>query len=210
MKPTYNAISPEGQKTCSITIDTIGFFARSVEYLQLVADIFALDDDGPLRKISLPEAQVAFIKPPMWHRAGLGTTIAMERAAAILESHGVRVEQVCFPAEFDNDKDLKQMHNVVANSDARVAFLREYRMVKTKTNLDPEIRHLVEDISSYTRKERLHALDRYNNMRSIFDEIAASYSAILTPSAPNEAPLGLEDMGSAVFNFIWTVCFSCQ
>lgn len=33
MKPTYNAISPEGMKTCSITIDTFGFFARSMEDL---------------------------------------------------------------------------------------------------------------------------------------------------------------------------------
>jgi len=206
MKPTYNAISPEGQKTCSITTDTFGFFARSVDDLQLIADVFALEDDGPLRDISLREARVAFIKTPMWHRAGPGTVAAMEKAVTILESCGVKVEQVFFPSEFNDVDFLKRMHNVVANSDAQAAFLREYRMDKTK--LDPEICSLVENGSNYTRKERLQALDKYASMRPIFDKIAANYSVIIAPSAVDEAPLGLNDMGSAAFNFFWTVSTS--
>ena len=77
MKPTYNAISPEGQKTCTMTIDSSGFFARSIDDLQLVADVFALTDDGPLKDISLKEARVAFIKTPVWPRAGPGTITDM-------------------------------------------------------------------------------------------------------------------------------------
>lgn len=203
MKPTYNAISPEGQKTCTMTIDSFGFFARSIEDLQLVADVFALNDDGPLKDISLKEARVAFIKTPVWPRAGPGTIAAMEKAATILESHGVKVEQVSFPSEFSDVDALKRMHSVVANSDAQEAFLREYRMDKTK--LAPEIRSLVENSSNYTRKERVQALDRYASMRPIFDKIAANYSAIITPSAVDEAPLGLNDFGSAAFNWFWTV-----
>ena len=37
LKPTYNAISPEGTKTFSFTFDTFGFMARSVDDLQLLA-----------------------------------------------------------------------------------------------------------------------------------------------------------------------------
>jgi Asp-tRNA(Asn)/Glu-tRNA(Gln) amidotransferase A subunit family amidase len=203
MKPTYNAISPEGQKTCTMTIDSFGFFARSIEDLQLVADVFALNDDGPLKDISLKEARVAFIKTPVWPRAGPGTIAAMEKAARILESHGVKVEQVSFPSEFSDVDALKRMHSVVANSDAQEAFLREYRMDKTK--LAPEIRSLVENSSNYTRQERVQAMDRYASMRPIFDKIAANYSAIITPSVVDEAPLGLNHFGSAAFNWFWTV-----
>lgn len=42
-------------------------------------------------------------------------------------------------------------------------------------------------------------------MRPIFDKIAADYSAIITPSAVDEAPLRLNEMGSSVFNWFWTV-----
>lgn len=64
-KPTYNAISPEGQKTFSTSFDTFGFFARSIQDLQLVADVFALKDDEPPRDLSLKEASIALIKTPI-------------------------------------------------------------------------------------------------------------------------------------------------
>lgn len=128
MKPTYNAISPEGQKTCSITIDTIGVFARSIEDLQLVTSVFVLKDDGPLREISLKEARIAVMNTPVWHRAGPGTVTAMEKAATILESCGAKVEQVSFPSDIGDFGILKRMHSVTTSSDARAAFLKEYTM----------------------------------------------------------------------------------
>jgi Asp-tRNA(Asn)/Glu-tRNA(Gln) amidotransferase A subunit family amidase len=203
MKPTYNAISPEGQKTYSVTVDTFGFFARSIEDLQLVADVFALKDDEPPRDTPPKEARVAFIKTPAWPLAGHSTVAAMEKAAMILKNCGVKVEEVSFPPEFSDGEALWRMHEVVANSDAQAAFLREYRMDKTK--LDPEIRGFIENSSNYTRKERVQALDRYASMRLIFDKIASKYSAIITPSALDEAPLGLNFMGDPTFNFLWTV-----
>ena len=206
MKPTYNSISTEGQKTCSATIDTSGFFARSIEDLQLVADVFALKDIVPPRNIPLKEARVAVMKTPMWHRAGTGTVAAMEKAAAILESCGAKVEQVSFPSEFDVFNTLKRMHNVVTNSDAQAAFLKEYRIDKSK--LHPEICSIVESSSDSSHKEVVQALDRYASMRPVFDTIAADYSAIIIPSAVDEAPLGLSDMGSAVFKWFWTVSYS--
>jgi len=125
----------------------------------------------------------------------------MENAARILGNRGVIVEQVSFPP-YGSEEELKRWFNIILTSDAQSAFLREYRMDKTK--LDPKIRSLVENCSNYTRKERQEALDGYASMRIAFDEIAAKYSAIITPSAVDEAPLGLGDMGSAAFNFIWT------
>ncbi|KAL5325135.1 hypothetical protein ACEPPN_006258 [Leptodophora sp. 'Broadleaf-Isolate-01'] len=184
MKPTYNAISPEGQKTCTATIDSSGFFARSMEDLQLLADVLALKDDSPLEEVPLKEARVALMKTPVWPQGGPGTIATMEKAANILRSRGVKVE------------------GRGGNSDAQEAFLREYRMDKTK--LAPEIRHLVENRCNYTRKERVQATDKYASMRTIFDDIAAKYSAIITPSVVDEAPLGLGDFGSAAFNWIWT------
>lgn len=173
-----------------MTVDSSGFFARSIEDLQLLADIFALHDDGslPLREPPLKAARVAFIKTPVWPRAGPGTAAAMERAAEILERHGVAVEEVSFPSEFSDLNSLKRMHSVVTNSDAQEAFLREYRMDKTK--LHPQIRSLVENRANYTRKERVGALDKYASMRPVFDNIAANYSAIITPSLLMRLPLG--------------------
>ncbi|KAL8849640.1 MAG: hypothetical protein Q9221_005407 [Calogaya cf. arnoldii] len=202
MKPTYNATSPEGQKTCAITIDTFGYFARSIEDLQLITDVFALKDDGSCRDVSLKEARIAVMRTPVWHRAGPGTVAAMEKAVSILQNSGAKVKQVPFPPEFGDYDSLKRMNTVVAQSECQAAFLKEYRMDKSKLN--PEIRSIVENSSHYTRKEILQALDKYASMRPIFDQIAAKYFAIITPSAVDEATLGLHDMGSTAFNWFWT------
>ena len=202
LKPTYNAVSPEGTKVFSFTFDTLGFLTRSVDDLQLLADVFALKDDEPVQDIPLEEASVALIKTPMWGRAGPGTIAAMEKAERILRDNGVKVEEVSFPVPLNDGDGLKSLHKVIISADAQIAFLREYRV--DKADLDPEIQGLVENSANFTNRETLQALDTLASMRSIVDDLAANYSAILTPSVVDEAPLGLGDMGSPDFNTLWT------
>lgn len=202
LKPTYNAVSPEGTKVFSPTFDTLGFLTRSVNDLQLLADVFALNDDEPVQDIPLGEASVALIKTPMWGREGPGTIAAMDKAERILRDNGVKVQDVSFPAPLDDVDGLKRLHKVIISADAQRAFLREYRV--DKAHLHPEIQRLVENSANFTHRETLQALDTLASMRPIVDDLAANYSAILTPSVVDEAPLGLGDMGSAVFNTLWT------
>lgn len=206
MKPTHNAISTEGQKTFAPTFDTFGFFARSVDDLQLLADVFALRDDEPPQDVPLGQVSVALIKTPMWGSAGPGTIAAMHEAAKVLTSCGAHVEEVAFPPEVADVENLKRIQKVITVGEAEAAFLREYRI--NKTDLAPEIRGIVENAFNYTKKERVQASDTYTNMRQIINNLAEQYSVILTPSAIDEAPLGLGDMGSAAFNTLWTASSS--
>ncbi|KAI4646636.1 hypothetical protein J4E93_004858 [Alternaria ventricosa] len=208
MKPTHNAISTEGQKIFSTTFDTIGFFARSIGDLQLLADVFCIEDDRPPERFSRKDVSVALLKTPMWSQAGSSTINAMQRTAAILRNHGVRVEEVSLPDDFGDADTLRRSQRAITNAEAKVAFLKEYRM--DKANLDASICHLVENKPEHANAERMQALDRHVCLRGMFDGIAASYSAILAPSAADEAPLGLDDMGSPMFNTLWTAsdCFS--
>ncbi|KAK4188447.1 amidase [Podospora australis] len=209
MKPTHNVISPEGQKMVSPTFDTFGVMARSIEDLQLVADIFGLQDgnaDDPQSATDIPlsDLSVAVVKSPMRHRAGPGTINAIKKAAAILKKSGCNVEEAVFPSSssFPDEESLRRMQKVSMAGEARVAFLREYRIDKTK--LDSSICKLVENSDNITHQEQAQALDTYGNLRAVADSSAAKYSVILTPSAVDEAPLGLHDMGSAAMNTLWT------
>ncbi|KAI1215178.1 amidase signature enzyme [Annulohypoxylon truncatum] len=202
MKPTYNAISPEGQKPFAPTFDTFGFFARSVEDLQLLADVFGLKDDEVPRDIPLKQVKVALIETPMWPLAGSGTREAMDAAAAILRDNDVQVEKVDFPSEVNDFDNLKRVQKIITAGEAQTAFLREYRM--NKTNLSPEVRGIVENTYNHTHKDMVDASDTYARVRRTINKLAENYSFILTPSAVDEAPLGLDDMGSAAFNTHWT------
>lgn len=48
------------------------------------------------------------------------------------------------------------------------------------------------------------ASDLYDKMRVLINKLAESYIVLLVPSAVDEAPLELGDMGSATFNTLWT------
>ncbi|RTE78643.1 hypothetical protein BHE90_006877 [Fusarium euwallaceae] len=202
MKPTFNAISTEGQKPMAPTFDTLGFFARSVEDLQLLADAFALQDDEPPRDIPLDEISVALIETPMWSSAGPGTVSAMKQAATILQKNNVKVEKVSLPPEVADVETLSRIQRTIINGEALVSFLREYRV--DKENLATEICDMVENTSNITHKEMMEAYDAYSNMRDMVNKLAENYTVILTPSAEDEAPLGLGDMGNPTFNTLWT------
>ncbi|KAF2115158.1 amidase signature domain-containing protein [Lophiotrema nucula] len=202
MKPTYSAVSNEGQKSFSITFDTIGFFARSIEDLQLIANVFSIKDDEPVKDTLLTDTSVALVKTPMWSQAGPGTVAALNKAATILENNGAKVVEISLPTEVGDEEALSRRQKVIFKAEAHAAFLREYRLDKTK--IGPEIRRLVENSSDYTHSELTQALDKHASTRTIIDQMAANYSAIIAPSAIDEAPFGLDDMGSPAFNTLWT------
>ncbi|KAI2467946.1 amidase signature domain-containing protein [Annulohypoxylon bovei var. microspora] len=169
----------------------------------LLADVFSLKGDEVPKDIPLEEVSVALIKTPMWPLAGPGTIAAMEKAAAILRNSGAQVEEISFPSEVGDLETLQRIQQIILDGEARAAFLREYRV--NKMNLAPEICSIVENTySNYTHTERTEAIDTYASMRHVINNLADNYSFILTPSAVDEAPLGLDDMGNAAFNTPWT------
>ncbi|KAF2685928.1 amidase signature enzyme [Lentithecium fluviatile CBS 122367] len=202
MKPTWNAISTEGLKIFSISVDTFGFFARSLEDLELLADVFALADDGdpPTEEpLTVDKCKVGILKTMVWSRAGPGTVAAMQLAVEILKKYGAAVTELNLPGEFDS---LPDYHEQVVAGDARASFLGEYRM--HRRGLDQELADYVENKSNMSWKEHLHAKDRVAALRSMFESFAEQYTVIVTPSVIDEAPLGLEYTGSPAFNAIWT------
>lgn len=207
-KPTYNAISPAGLTVYSPSLDTLGFFARSVEDLQLIAGLFDIGDATDSDDIDMGQTSVAFIKTPYGDQAGPGTIAAMAESAKILSERGVQVCEISLPDSLGDAITTRRMLQAVSIGESRTSFLAEYR--RAKSQVDAEIQALVENRAHITQKERLQATDDLAKLRPVVDELLAAYSAIITPSATDEAPLGLNDMGSPVFNTIWTVSWPIE
>jgi Asp-tRNA(Asn)/Glu-tRNA(Gln) amidotransferase A subunit family amidase len=202
-KPTWNSISREGQKIYSLILDTLGLYARSVEDLELLADIFALKDDQPPNPhFSIKGANISFCKTMIWPQVGPGTAAAMEKAKQILESHGAKVSDVELPTSLD---DLPKWHAALMVSDGRTAFLPEYTV--SKSQISDELVGHVENKTRLSRAAQLEAFDNIAAARPVVDKILKQYDAVIVPSVPDEAPKGTEKTGSAAFNIIWTVCF---
>ncbi|KAM0327154.1 hypothetical protein ACHAQA_006285 [Verticillium albo-atrum] len=200
LKPTWNAISREGQKIYSLILDTLGMYARSVADLELLADVFALEDDvPPPADFEVKGARFAVCRTMVWPQAGPGTVKALENAAALLRAKGAEVEEISFPESLE---DLPKWHATVLNSDGRTAFLPEYRAAKDR--IAQQLVGHVENSDKISRAAQLKAFDSIAAARPVVDEMLGRYAAVLVPSVPDEAPKGIERTGSAAFNVIWT------
>jgi Asp-tRNA(Asn)/Glu-tRNA(Gln) amidotransferase A subunit family amidase len=201
LKPTWNSITREGQKIYSLILDTLGLYARSVADLELLADVFATQDDSsPPPSFTVKGAKFALLKTMVWPHVGPGTSAALEKAISLLREHGAEVEEISLPGTLNG---LPDWHRTVLSSDGRTAFLPEYTVAKTKIS-DQLVGH-VENSDKISRKAQLEAFDNVAMARPVVDGILAKYDAVLTPSVPDEAPLGIEKTGSAAFCSIWTV-----
>ncbi|RGP69096.1 amidase [Fusarium longipes] len=200
-KPTWNSISREGQKVFSLINDTLGFYARSVADLNLLADVFALEDDQhPNPNFSLQGARIAVCKTMVWPKAGYGLVNAMIKAIELLRANGATVDEIEFPEHL---KGLPDWYSIIFNSDGRTAFLPEYKLDKNR--LANQIVGHVENDGKISRAAQLKAFDDIAAARPVVDNMLSQYDAVLTPSVPDEAPEGIESTGSAAFCQIWTV-----
>ena len=207
-KPTWNSITREGQKVFSLILDTLGLYARSVEDLELLADVFRLQDDEP----PYPETEGRFVvegakfglmKTMVWKgNIDTGTEAAMRKAAELLKAHGAEVEEVELPEDLN---ELPQWHQVVFREDGRTAFLPEYHAARDQ--LHEQLAAHVENMHKHTHAQHVQAFDSIAAARPRVDALLSQYAGILTPSVPGEAPVGTKSTGSAAFQLIWTVSF---
>ena len=105
-----------------MTCDTIGFFTRSVEDLELLGDVFQLSDISlvPSEPFQLNGARIAFCKSPIWPKAGLGTKKAFERARELLAGKGALVQDLELPDEFSKIQDW---HKNILTGEGHSSFL---------------------------------------------------------------------------------------
>jgi Asp-tRNA(Asn)/Glu-tRNA(Gln) amidotransferase A subunit family amidase len=197
MKPTYGTVSTEGAKRFSVSLDTIGWYARSLQDLALVARVYDVMDEPAEPTLAPDRLKLAWCRTPYWERATPGMRTAFESSLGALRSAGVALTELDLGEPFAAVNDLKER---VMRAEGRVAFL----------NLERTVPHLVSPgirsrMGRTDDKLLRAALDEAAMLRIRFDKVAAPYDAILTPAAPGIAPVGLAYAGDPIFNGMWTL-----
>ncbi|MVA53423.1 amidase [Agrobacterium vitis] len=198
-KPTWNAISREGLKMYSATCDTLGLYGRSADDLALLADVFALDATETALADDLAGKRIGVCLSPAWPKAERATQQAMNTAIDALKQAGAVVSDIALPAMFDG---ILAAHHIILRREGRSAFLNE---ANATPDLHDELKAIVENRQAITPSQARDAYRLADQCRAAFDDIAASYDVILTPSSMGEAPRGIETTGDAIFNSIWTL-----
>lgn len=195
MKPTFGLVSIDGVRPYAPSLDTLGWFTRSVEDLALVASVFRIE---PVKPIDRP-LKLGFCRTPYWVSASADTQALLVRACEVLRNAGHEIVDVSIPPACG---DLNAAQDVVMHGEGRVAYLAEYR--RDPDLMHPGLRDEVENRRSITSKQLCSAYDQLAAARPVSDFQMNSFDAWITPATPGEAPVGCESTGLATFNRFWT------
>ena len=202
MKPTFGTVSFNGAKHYAPSLDTIGWIARGVDDLSLVAQAFGLVAAPPPPR-DLASLRIGLCRTPHWPDAEPASRDALAATAAALAAAGAAVEELELPSLFD---DLTAAQDTVMHGEGRYSFEAEYR--SSRDLMHPETVAEVENVRGITAADLRAAHNHIAACRAEFDSLITGYAAWLTPSVPGEAPLGIESTGEATFNRMWTALHS--
>jgi Asp-tRNA(Asn)/Glu-tRNA(Gln) amidotransferase A subunit family amidase len=198
MKPTFGTVPIEGMKPYAPSLDTVGWMARTVGDLALLAKVYRIGRESGAAE--LPEvSRIGFYRTPYWEAAGADTRNALARTVALLRQAGVEVEEVAGP---EGAERLNEAQDIIMHGEGRVAFLSEY--LRWRDDLHPEFIAEVENRRGIDAPAMRWARDYLGSLRPRFDDAMADFDAWLVPAVPGEAPVGLSSTGDPVFNRLWT------
>jgi Asp-tRNA(Asn)/Glu-tRNA(Gln) amidotransferase A subunit family amidase len=210
-KPSFGLIPRSGVLSTSRRLDTLGTFGRSLEDAALLADVLAGHDrDDPdtrpaaspqLLSTALSEPPVrpllAFVKTPSWSEIEPDCAEGFNELAAVL---GERCDEVELPPLFAEGAIAHRRIML-----AEIAHnLRPY-YDRGADRLAEETRAAVEEGRQIAATDYLASLDWREILYAGLEEVFDRYDAIITPSAPGQAPKGLQSTGNAAFNVLWSL-----
>jgi Asp-tRNA(Asn)/Glu-tRNA(Gln) amidotransferase A subunit family amidase len=199
-KPSFGLVSRAGVKTEADSLDTVGFFARTVADAALFAS--AITGRRELAKLSEfgSPIRIAICRTPEWPAAAAETVALFQRMPSLLASKGAVVSELDLPEAF---REIRSTHAVIMAYEAAHAYAYEWHAHGDQ--LSRQLRELIgEGIA--TSPERYDAARIHGHRcRALFAETMRDFDVVLTPSAVGQAPEGLASTGSPAFNRMWTL-----
>ena len=201
LKPTYGAVAWPGARQFAPTLDTIGWYGRSVAALELVARAFRLRELDGVPPPDASQLKVGFCRSPSWPRAQEASRHAFEIAAERLAAAGVSCVTFDLPDVFDA---LPAAQDTIMIAEGRAHFLGEF--LQHQHWLHRDFCDRVENSQGISHVDYLAAVDHAAAARPVFDALLADkLDVVLTPAAMGEAPPGNDAAGAWAMNVLWTL-----
>jgi Asp-tRNA(Asn)/Glu-tRNA(Gln) amidotransferase A subunit family amidase len=202
-KASCGLFPPAGMHPNTESLDTVGIMARSVEDIALFrAALMAIPYDPP----AIPERPpcLALCRTPHWDRALPDGKAVLEEAAARLRAAGAEIVESELPPECDGISEVQRRHSVFEALRVHAPELHRHEALLSPDLLD---KGKIADARELTLDDFRTAWRDAERMRVAATDWAGKFDAILTPPAPGQAPRGLAETGSAIFNGLWTVLY---
>ncbi len=198
-KPSFGTINRFGMKLMSESLDTVGVMARSVADCALFAGAVAGRDlgDPDVRPDRAP--RIGICRSPAWDGAAPETQALLPRVASALVRAGADVVDRELPSGV---AAIAEAHPIVSSHESGRAL--GWELAHARDQISDELRERLEFglAQSAAAVDEAHAV--FDRAQRAFPGCMEGLDALVTPSAPGQAPAGLAWTGDPAFNLIWT------
>ena len=198
-KPSLGLFPPAGMRINTETLDTVGIMARGVGDIALFrAAMMAI----PYQPPAMPETppRLGLCRGPHWDDAEPEGRAVLEAAASRLAKAGAKVTDARLPPACAQADDIQETLGAFEGLRNHMPELYRHEALLSPRLLDEKIAR-GRKLSLSQFRDACRAAEK---ARAAAHEWAAGFDAILTLPAPGQAPRGLGNTGSAVFNALWT------
>lgn len=197
-KPTYGSISLKGVMPLSAAMDTIGLMARSMDDVMLLSSVLLKHLPDTAKKINKPK--FAWYPGPNADEADRDALVVLERARTQLVECGAECVEIDLPhGEFAAVGRSNRLIMAYQAAHYHQELYRHHRDLLGASTVK-----LIEAGLSMTPEQFEVELARAAHCRALFQDAMQGVDALLTFSAPGEAPFTAEGTGASTFNRIWS------
>jgi len=196
-KPSFGLLPMAGIKPFSWSLDTLGVFARTVgdaAYLVQSLSGRAIDSARPRPWI------VGVLPGYPWADLSPSAERAIAQASQAWGQSGAQIRKVDWPSWF---ADLDEAHAMIQGWEATRTLATEY--AQSRAALSDELGNYLDQAQAIQADAYARAQEMAARARQAFAAWCAPCDVLLTPSAPDEAPLGYGSTGPSSLNRVWTL-----
>lgn len=197
-KPSFGWTDFTGAKNLAASLDTIGYYVRSLDDLPIVHAILASDALPGPETTDITAPNFALCRTPVWDQAEDCAQAVLETTAERLGGAGAGLR------DLDLDASLAPVFD--AQDTVLQYEMARHLAIEREENWDliaPPTQDFIRAGLDCSEEKIADARYIFGQARSDFAKALGDDIAI-TLSAPGEAPAGLHSTGNALFNRMWT------
>jgi Asp-tRNA(Asn)/Glu-tRNA(Gln) amidotransferase A subunit family amidase len=198
-KPSFGLFPPAGMRINTEALDTVGIMARSVGDIALFrAAMMAIPYAPPEMPATAP--RIGLCRGPHWDAAQPEGRAVIESSADRLSAAGAAISETELPRECAEGDEIQRVLGSFEGLRNHMPELHRHEALLSARLRDEKIAR-GRELSLEAFRAACRGAER---ARAAARDWASGFDAILTLPAPGQAPRGLADTGSAIFNALWT------
>ncbi len=199
-KPTTGRYDLTGVMGLSESLDTLGILTRDPRDLALSDAVLRGTDLRPPPEFDDALPRISLMRGPYWQDGSVEMRDTCIRALDALAATGAEVGEIAHPPVFS---ELTQAQISVMGYEVARQRATEYAV--GVPDISPQFHELVTAGLAVSEREYHAALDLRNRAGAMLDQMFRDIDALLVPSAPGPAPMGLEATGDPLYSRMWNL-----